>query len=222
MRWERNCWPVSSPLEPGKIRNSNSYMLEGQIRRAGALVRSYGVLPDRFDLCSEAVCKALEEVDILVTTGGASVGDYDFIPAILEKLNAEVLFDKVAMRPGSVTTAAVKEEKWIFGLSGNPASCFVGFELFARPVIRTALGANKPQLVRGKAVLQEAVRESNRFTRFMRAVLRINDERVEVRPVKIDKPGMVTALAEANGLLVIPPDSLPRKGDVVDVLWLER
>ena len=74
-----------------------------------------------------------------MTTGGVSVGDFDFLPEIYEKLGAEVLFNKVAMRPGSVTTVAQCKDKLLFGLSGNPSACYVGFELFARPIIRTML-----------------------------------------------------------------------------------
>lgn len=130
---------VDEPLEPGKIRNSNSYMISAQIDRAGAEVSYFGKLPDDFDTCYEAVTSALSKVDLLLTTGGVSVGDFDFMPAIYEKMGAEVLFNKVAMRPGSVTTVAQFNGKLLFGLSGNPSACYVGFELFARPIIRTFL-----------------------------------------------------------------------------------
>ena len=79
--------------------------------------------------------KAIAETDLLITTGGVSVGDYDYLPAIYERLGAKVLFNKVAMRPGSVTTVAVLGDKLLFGLSGNPSACFTGFELFTRPAI---------------------------------------------------------------------------------------
>ena len=97
---------VEDPLEPGKIRNSNSHMIMAQIERAGAEVRIYGKLPDELETCYEAISNALSQVDMLITTGGVSVGDFDLLPEIYEKLGAEVLFNKVAMRPGSVTTVA--------------------------------------------------------------------------------------------------------------------
>lgn len=81
----------------------------------------------------------MKEVDILITTGGVSVGDYDYLPAIYERLQANVLFNKIAMRPGSVTTVAELEGKLLFGLSGNPSACYVGCELYVRPVIGTYL-----------------------------------------------------------------------------------
>ena len=76
-------------------------------------------------------------MDILLTTGGVSVGDYDYLPAIYEKLGANVLFNKIAMRPGSVTTVAERNGQLLFGLSGNPSACYVGFELFVRPIVRS-------------------------------------------------------------------------------------
>ena len=97
---------VSDPLEPGKIRNSNSHMIMAQIERAGADVRFFGNLPDELDISYDAIAKAIVEVDMLITTGGVSVGDFDLLPDIYEKLGAEVLFNKIAMRPGSVTTIA--------------------------------------------------------------------------------------------------------------------
>ena len=90
---------VHEPLEPGKIRNSNSYMIAAQIMKAGGKVRYYGQLADELDACFTAVQSAMDEVDILITTGGVSVGDYDYLPAIYERLQANVLFNKIAMRP---------------------------------------------------------------------------------------------------------------------------
>lgn len=101
--------------------------------------------------CFTAVKQALSEVDLLLTTGGVSVGDYDYLPAIYDRLGASVLFNKVAMRPGSVTTVAQLKDKLIFGLSGNPSACYVGFELFVRLVIRTYLFNDQPHLKKESA-----------------------------------------------------------------------
>lgn len=213
---------VDSELQPGKIRNSNTYMLQSQVAAIGALPVDYGILPDDFEHCLHAVEKALQDVDIIITTGGASVGDYDYVGKILHHLQAKPLFNKVAMRPGSVTTVALKGDQWIFGLSGNPASCFVGFALFARPVIQTLSGSQQPHLTRSRAILQQPVRSSNPFTRFMRAFVHISGSRVHAEPVGIDKPAVVSALVEANALIVIPGGHEPlNTGDTVDVIWLD-
>ena len=134
---------VNDSLQPGKIRNSNTYMILSQIRRAGGRVKYFGKFSDDFNTCFTAVKEALGKVDMLITTGGVSVGDYDYLPAIYEKLGASVLFNKVAMRPGSVTTVAQLNGKLLFGLSGNPSACYVGFELFVRPCIRTYMFSEK-------------------------------------------------------------------------------
>ena len=92
-------------------------MIMAQIERVGAQVRFYGNLADELETCYEAISNALPEVDMLITTGGVSVGDFDLLPEIYEKLGAEVLFNKIAMRPGSVTTVAQYEGKdiiWTF------------------------------------------------------------------------------------------------------------
>lgn len=215
--------PVDAPIEDGKIRNSNSYMLEAQIKAAGAIPRYYGILPDHFEQCYSAVSTALQEVDYLITTGGASVGDYDFVQDILAKLQAEVLFNKVAMRPGSVTTVATWKNKWIFGLSGNPAACFVGFELFARPVLRAACGAEQIHLPRSKAILEHPIQKTNPFTRFTRARAEIRGSRVYVSSIGVDKSGIASALVEANALMVVPGGVKQiEQGEELEVIWLDR
>lgn len=108
-------------------------MAAAQVKRAGGEPVMFGKLPDDLDQCVTAVSEHLQEVDVMITTGGASVGDFDLVPAIIERLGADTLFNKVAMRPGSVTTAAAVEDKLMFGLSGNPGACYVGFEVFVRP-----------------------------------------------------------------------------------------
>ncbi|MFO1445522.1 molybdopterin molybdotransferase MoeA [Bacillus sp. Bva_UNVM-123] len=213
---------VHDPLEPGKIRNSNSYMISAQIQRAGAEVQYFGKLPDVFDTCYEAVEKALSKVDILITTGGVSVGDFDYLPAIYEKLQAKVLFNKVAMRPGSVTTVAELHGQLLFGLSGNPSACYVGFELFCRPIIRTMLFAEKPHLRKEKAILQVDFLKANPFTRFVRSAYSIVDGRLQVTPSGLDKSNVVMSLAGANSLMILPGGTRGYEANTeVDLLMLE-
>ncbi|WP_100333284.1 molybdopterin molybdotransferase MoeA [Bacillus alkalisoli] len=195
---------VEEPLVPGKIRNSNSYMVQGQIKRSGAIAKYFGKLEDDFDTCFEAVKNALSQVDMLITTGGVSVGDYDYLPAIYEKLGANVLFNKVAMRPGSVTTVAKWNGKLLFGLSGNPSACFVGYELFVRPVVRTMLFSDSPHLQAVEAELGEDFPKPNPFSRFVRGTLFFEGGRVVVRPSGLDKSNVVTSLSGANVLIVLP------------------
>src|SRR5699024_8338660 len=144
---------VDEDLVPGKIRNSNGPMLQGQLDRMGIAYNSLGTMEDDLDACTSLISDALEQSDIVITTGGVSVGDYDYLPEICRRLGAEVLFDKVMMRPGSVTTVAVLGDKLLFGLSGNPSACFTGFELFTRPAILAMMGCITPYMPRMKAIL---------------------------------------------------------------------
>jgi molybdopterin molybdotransferase len=213
---------VNEPLVPGKIRNSNSHMIAAQIERAGGIVNYLGKLPDEFDTCFHAVKDALEKVDLLMTTGGVSVGDFDYLPEIYEKLGAEVLFNKVAMRPGSVTTVAEYKGKLLFGLSGNPSACYVGFELFARPIIRRMLCSEKPHLRKEKAILDTDFPKANPFTRFVRSSYTIADGKLQVSPSGLDKSNIIMSLSGANSLMILPGGTRGyESGTEVDILLLE-
>ncbi|MCA1029527.1 molybdopterin molybdotransferase MoeA [Bacillus timonensis] len=213
---------VDEELVPGKIRNSNSYMICAQIERSGAVPRYYGKLPDEFELCYNAITSVLGEVDFLITTGGVSVGDYDFLPDIYDKLGANVLFNKIAMRPGSVTTVAETNGKLLFGLSGNPSACYVGYELYVRPVVRTLLFSKKPHLQLVQAVLDAEYHKPNPFTRFVRSALTIKGGKLHVAPSGFDKSNAVSSLATANALMVLPGGTRGfTSGSTVDVLLLE-
>ena len=195
---------VDEELVPGKIRNSNGPMIAAQLTRMGITYKSYGMLADDLDACTDMVKQALKETDLLITTGGVSVGDYDYLPAIYERLGAKVLFNKVAMRPGSVTTVAVLGDKLLFGLSGNPSACFTGFELFTRPAILRMMGAERPYMQRMTAVLGEDFTKPNPFTRFVRAVWEMTTDGIVARPAGFNKSSAVSSIARGNCLLVLP------------------
>mgnify|MGYP001072011743 CR=1 FL=1 len=213
---------VHEQLEPGKIRNSNAHMVQAQIERAGATSLYIGKLADNFDDCYKAISNSLDEVDILITTGGVSVGDFDYLPAIYEKMGARILCNKIAMRPGSVTTIAELNGKLLFGLSGNPSACYVGFELFVRPIIKTLFGSRKPHLKKARALLQADFPKPNPFTRFVRSYMSYGERGIQVTPVGFDKSSVVSSLATANALMVLPGGTRGFiEGMEVDVLLLE-
>ncbi|KTD87049.1 gephyrin-like molybdotransferase Glp [Paenibacillus etheri] len=208
---------VTAQLAPGKIRNSNGPMIAAQLARMGIPYRLYDTAADQLEACLLTVRKALTETDCLITTGGVSVGDYDYLPEIYKRLGADVLFNKVAMRPGSVTTVAVTGDTYLFGLSGNPSACFTGFELFVRPALLKMMGADKIYLPRTTAVLAEDFPKANPFTRFIRAV----HDRSSVRPAGFNKSNAVSSIARGNSLIVLPGGTRGyAAGDLVDVLLL--
>lgn len=213
---------VGEQLVPGKIRNSNSYMVEAQVKRSGAEPLYLGKLQDDLESCFQAVKQSLEHVDYLITTGGVSVGDFDYLPEIYKKLGANVLFNKIAMRPGSVTTVAEIDGKLLFGLSGNPSACYVGFELLVRPIVRNFLRSKRPHLQMVKAELGKDFLKPNPFTRFVRGKLELSDGKVKASPVGLDKSNVVTSLAEADSLITLPGGTRGfQAGDIVDVLLID-
>src|SRR5690625_65177 len=214
---------VDEPLQPGKIRNSNAYMVRSQVERAGGVLVYFGQFSDNFGSCYQHVKDALEKVDFLITTGGVSVGDYDYLPAIYEKLGANVLFNKVGMRPGSVTTVAEKDGKLLFGLSGNPSACYVGFELFVRPVIRTYLNSSHPFMKKETAFLGADFAKPNPFDRFVRGHLSYEKGKLVATPVGLDKSNVVSSLGEANVLIVLPAGTRGYvQGMEVEIILLEE
>lgn len=212
---------VADELAPGKIRNSNGPMIEAQLKRMGIPYKSYGMQVDHLEQSTEIVEKAIAETDLLITTGGVSVGDYDYLPAIYERLGAKVLFNKVAMRPGSVTTVAVLGEKLLFGLSGNPSACFTGFELFARPAIVSMMGGIAPYMPVMTAKIGEDFAIPNPFTRFVRAIWDMTPEGIVAVPAGFNKSNAVSSIARGNCLIVLPSGTRGyMKGMEVDILLL--
>lgn len=212
---------VEDELVPGKIRNSNGPMIIAQLARMGIEGTYYGMFSDDLDTCLSLVEQVFKENDLVITTGGVSVGDFDFLPQIYKELGAEVLFNKVAMRPGSVTTVAVLDGKLLFGLSGNPSACFTGFELFARPAIQTMMGNRKVFLPQVKAYLEEDFLKPNPFTRFVRSLYTFTDGKPVIRPAGFNKSNAVSSIAKGNAIMVLPGGTRNFKaGDLVDVLLL--
>lgn len=214
---------IDEPLVPGKIRNSNSYMLMSQIEKVGAQPKYLGKLEDDLDKSFKVIRDELENVDILITTGGVSVGDYDYLPEIYDRLGATVLFNKIAMRPGSVTTVAKLGHQFLFGLSGNPSASFIGFELFVRPVIRTMLESKEPYLASQKAILEDSYPTPNSFAQLIRTKVENRDSYVYATSNGLNMSSSITSLVGADALVVLPPtDSGFEKGEVVNILLLDK
>jgi molybdopterin molybdotransferase len=154
--------------------------------------------------------------DLLLTSGGVSVGDYDVMVDVLGSPDVELLFNKIAMRPGSPTTAALVHDKLIVALSGNPGACFVGFHLFVRPVLR-AMQQEEHSFPRSfKAYLGLDFPKINAYRRYIRARTEMRDGTVWVMPIGDDQSSLMTTIVDADCLIEIPPlkEGLP-KGHLV-------
>lgn len=212
---------VHEPLEPGKIRNSNSPMLEALVKETGGVPVMLGAIVDDLELARSKVQMALETYDFVITTGGVSVGDYDIMGDLVREQSGNMLFNKVTMRPGSVTTAAVRGGKLLLALSGNPGACFVGFQLFARPVISLMQSASKPFLPEWSATLGTDYKRVNNFTRFVRARLEIKDGSLFAYPALIDESSVTVTIKDSDCLIVVPPEEKGLSaGDKVTVIKL--
>lgn len=213
---------IDAPLEPGKIRNSNGPMILSQLKRMNIDGRMYALEADDFDALLGRVREMLQAVDAIITTGGVSVGDYDHLPKLYEALGAVELFNKVGMRPGSVTTVSMLDDTPLFGLSGNPSACYTGFELFVRPALLKMMGHDRIHAPILDAVLDGDFKKANPFTRFVRAEIDYRDGRVYARPAGFNKSNAVTSIARSNGIIVLPGGTRGyEKGDGVKVMMTD-
>jgi molybdopterin molybdotransferase len=195
---------VKDPIAPGKIRNSNGYMLAAQIRECGGEPILMPPLPDWVDEVKEALEQAFEFADVIVTTGGVSVGDKDVLVDYFSGWDGELLFNKVAMRPGSPTTAGVRRDKLLFSLSGNPGAAFVGFELFAAPYVRRLLGqTERPDRV-CSGTLEFDYAKGSAYPRYVRGTMSCRDGRLFVTPAGVDKSSIMMTIKDADCLICIP------------------
>lgn len=195
---------VRSPLENGKIRNSNSYMIAAQVTAAGGQPIIMDVLSDDATAVKLAVLSALDQYDLVITTGGVSVGDYDIMVDLFDSWDGRLLFNKIAMRPGSPTSVGIRNGKLLFALSGNPSAGFVGFELFVRPVISGMMGGTDlfPRML--TASLASDFTKPSPYPRYVRGIYRMDQGTVWVEPVGPDKSSVMVSLLDATCLIIIP------------------
>ena len=190
-------------LSGRKIASSNTHTLVALVRQAGGEPVNLGIAADTPDDLRAHLVRALD-CDLLVTTAGISVGEHDYVKAVLEKLGAELRFWKLRMRPGAPVGFGVLEGKPWIGLPGNPVSTMVTFELFVRPAIRKMMGH---ELWFGRPVVAsaaEAIKVKPRLQHFLRAVVSEGFGGLEARLTGPQGSGILTSMIKANALLVIP------------------
>ncbi|MFW5725874.1 MAG: molybdopterin molybdotransferase MoeA, partial [Bacteroidota bacterium] len=125
---------------PGQIRNSNAWQLIAQVRSSHCIPNYMGIVPDTEEDTDIAITKALKENDVVLLTGGVSMGDFDYVPQSMKKNKVDIRFQKVAVKPGRPTVFGVTENACIFGLPGNPVSSFINFEIFVKPLLYKLMG----------------------------------------------------------------------------------
>ncbi len=201
-----------------QIRNSNSVSLAAQVRIAGGVPVALGNAADRVEELGEKIERGLKE-DVLVLSGGVSMGKYDLVEKVLKAMGAEFYFDAVAIRPGKPVVFGICQGKPVFGLPGNPVSTMVTFELFVAPAIDLSNGAEARPLPLVEARLGEALHEKPGLTHFLPARVEWRGGAPEVKALKWQGSGDIAALANANCFLVVPADRHKiATGDRVSVL----
>ncbi len=200
----------------GQIRNSNGHQLIAQVSACGAIPIYQGIVRDTEAETENALKAALNESDMVILTGGVSMGDFDHVPAIMERLGIKILFDSIAVQPGKPTTFGVTNNKLIFGLPGNPVSSFIQFELLVKPAILKMMGCSNPfpPIYRLPLATQYTRKHAERMGFFP---VQITPEG-QVMPIEFHGSAHIFALANANAIASIALGVKElNKGDLVDV-----
>jgi len=196
---------IDVPPGPNQIRNSNSFSLAAQIQAAGGEAVVLPIAPDEHGRLRELLIEGLES-DLLLITGGVSMGKYDLVEQALAELKAEFFFTGAQIQPGKPVVFGRVDHEYFFGLPGNPISTMVTFELFAKPVLEALAGISSRSLVFTHAKLKSEIRTKTGLKRFLPAMLSGEFEHAEVELVRWQGSGDIASVARANCYAVIPPD----------------
>ncbi len=213
---------VGQALGPGEIYDSNRYSLYGMIKRLDLELLDFGVIPDRPDRLREAFEIAAREADAIVTSGGVSVGEADFVKQILAELG-QVDFWKIAMKPGRPFAFGRVDNAWFFGLPGNPVAVMVTFYQFVQPALERLAGLDTAASRNGTSTLRapvtQALRKRPGRTEFVRGILEVDGAgQWQVRPSGPQGSGILRSMSEANCFIVLAHDAgSVESGDLVDV-----
>lgn len=214
---------LGEELAPGKIYNSNLYSLTALIQESGGQAVPLGNSPDRAAETARQIENGLAAADLVITTGGVSVGEYDIIKDALEMIGAQLLFWKVAMKPGTPVLAALAGEKLILGLSGNPAAALISFEVLVRPLLRKMAGFSNIFRTKVRVKLMENFAKKSCLRRFLRARVEPAEGILQARLAGAQNPGILMSLLHTNALLDIPGNKGPlAEGDVVEAILIGR
>ena len=192
--------PSQKP-QSAQIRNSNSYQLYSQIEQAGCRPIYLGIIEDSPEAIGSAIDQNIATVDIFLLSGGVSMGEFDYVPGVLFEKGFRLLFQKVAIKPGKPTVFGKKDNKFVFGMPGNPVSTFILFEMLVKPFCHKLMGADYTHIkVTGKLAEKIKRKKSERLS-FIPIVINKN---VDISLVKYHGSAHIHALTKANGIVSIP------------------
>lgn len=212
---------IGKKLTAGKIRSSNTYTLYGQVIDSGGIPKNLGIAKDTPSQLTKKLMQSLD-CDLILTSGGVSVGDYDLVKDILLKLGTNIEFWKVAMRPGKPMVFGLIKGIPVFGLPGNPVSSMVSFEIFVRPAIEKILGKSLSFHKEAEAILQEDIEKKKGLRYFLRANTAWKKGSYITHTTGAQGSGILRSMAKANSLIILSEEKeLIKKGSRVKVRFLE-
>jgi molybdopterin molybdotransferase len=204
-----------SELRPGHIYESNRIGLAALCRRVGAIPEIFPLVPDSLEVTRSALKDAFNKCDLVVSSGGVSVGEFDFLKQAFADTGGDLQFWKVAIKPGRPFVFGRWGEKFLFGLPGNPVSALVTFLLLVRPALLRSQGASETSLPSQPGALSEAFHNRDKRRHFVRVKI---DGEGKVTSAGTQASNMLGSLAASNGLLDLPPQTSLQAGATVRVL----
>lgn len=206
--------PSEKP-DTSQIRNSNAYQLVAQVTRAGGSAINYGIAPDNESVTYQIIENAIKESDVIIITGGVSMGDFDFVPSVLRQTGVKILFDRVNVQPGKPTTFGIHSDALIFGLPGNPVSSFIQFEMLVRPLINKMMGYDWKPVQHKFPMATTYERKSADRLGFIPVFI---NKDLEVVPVEFHGSAHIAALSTTDGIISINQGTTSlKKGEIVNV-----
>jgi molybdopterin molybdotransferase len=213
--------PSDKKPKRDQIRNSNSPMVRALAEKFGCEVEVLPLVHDNLDALKKAIAGAVAISDILVITGGVSVGKYDLTKVALADLRAQIHFERVRLKPGKPTVFATLGKKLVFGLPGNPVSVAVTFQLFVRTVILAKQGCAETGMKLGYAVAASAIKGTKERDTYLPAILTTNKSgQLVAEPTKWLGSSDFIGYSRAEALVIVPSGKRFEKGGVVRIAWL--
>lgn len=213
---------MGEKVGPGKIRNSNSYCLSAICREVGAEKVVYGNVRDNVDDISDKLSSALKVADLVLTTGGASVGNYDLVQEAFKKVGGRLLYWRLNIKPGAPNGAAIIGEKLLISLSGNPASALTVFQMIIIPALKKLAGQKNYNIECINGVLYNGYKKPSPNRRLLRGMLKIFNGKVFIDLMGVQSNACLSSMVGCNLMVDVPAGSGPLKsGDTVKAFLIQ-
>ena len=213
--------PVEQTPAEDEIRNSNSIALKIYAEASGAQVSIPALVGDNIEDLKSAIFSATQNSDVLILSGGVSVGKYDFTKTALRELGAEIRFERVALRPGKPTVFGKLNQTLVFGLPGNPVSAIVTFNLFVRPALLRMQGASRGSLRSGFAVLKNKIKGAKERDSYLPAKIETNEKgQLIAESLRWGGSSDFVSFARADALVFVPRDEILETKSIVKIIFL--